>query len=244
MLGIEGGAQRPLAAARLIPLDAMETKGLLFIPDISGFTHFVTEMDIKHSRFIIQKLLEVLIDANELGLEISEVEGDAILFYRFGTAPTMEELYRQVHRMFCDFHRRLKEADPASRCSCVPCTTAVEALSLKVVTHYGEFASYNVRNFSKLVGKDVIVAHQLLKNDIPDREYWLVTAGMMPQEAPACFPDWMEWGRSAKRTESGEIAFHYAPLVPLRDIVDRPVEFRHQMKKLSPDRHEPGRLEP
>lgn len=197
----------------------METKGLLFIPDISGFTRFVNEMEIEHSRFILEKLLEVLIDANDLGLEISEVEGDAILFYRFGPAPRMQELCAQVQRMFCDFHRALKAADPASQCSCVPCATAVEALSLKVVTHYGEFASYNVKNFSKLIGKDVIVAHQLLKNDVPDREYWLVTSGMMEDGSPVPPSEWVKWDRGTKHTENGEIGFHYAPLKCLREAI-------------------------
>ena len=62
----------------------METRGLLFIPDISGFTRFVNEIEIEHTRHIIQQLLEVLINANKIGLEISEIEGDAILFYKFG----------------------------------------------------------------------------------------------------------------------------------------------------------------
>ncbi|MDQ3019785.1 MAG: DUF2652 domain-containing protein [Bacteroidota bacterium] len=73
----------------------MENKGLLFIPDISGFTKFVNEMEIGHSRLIIQELLETMINANEIGLEISEIEGDAILFYKFGEAPELKELYRQ-----------------------------------------------------------------------------------------------------------------------------------------------------
>ena len=63
--------------------EKMETKGLLFIPDISGFTRFVNETEIEHSRLIIQELLETLINTNEIGLEISEIEGDAILFYKF-----------------------------------------------------------------------------------------------------------------------------------------------------------------
>ena len=62
----------------------MENKGLLFIPDISGFTRFVNETEIEHSRLIIQELLEILINANQIGLEVSEIEGDAILFYKFG----------------------------------------------------------------------------------------------------------------------------------------------------------------
>ena len=62
----------------------MDNKGLVFIPDISGFTNFVTNTEIEHSRHVIQELLELLIDSNPLKLEISEVEGDAILFYKFG----------------------------------------------------------------------------------------------------------------------------------------------------------------
>jgi hypothetical protein len=52
----------------------LENKGLLFIPDISGFTQFVNQTDIEHSRLIIQELLEILINANQIGLEVSEVE--------------------------------------------------------------------------------------------------------------------------------------------------------------------------
>ena len=65
----------------------MDNKGLLFIPDISGFTNFVANAEIEHSRHIIQELLEVLIESNKLGLEISEVEGDAILFTNSGIYP-------------------------------------------------------------------------------------------------------------------------------------------------------------
>ena len=61
-----------------------DNKGLLFIPDISGFTRFVNGTEIEHSRMIIQELLEGLINSNLMELEISEIEGDAILFYKYG----------------------------------------------------------------------------------------------------------------------------------------------------------------
>ncbi|HEY4337501.1 MAG TPA: DUF2652 domain-containing protein, partial [Puia sp.] len=83
----------------------MENKGLLFIPDISGFTRFVNGTDIDHSRLIIQELLETLINANQSGFEVSEIEGDAILFYKFGDKPEMGALYKQVEAMFCGFHK-------------------------------------------------------------------------------------------------------------------------------------------
>jgi hypothetical protein len=193
----------------------MENKGLLFIPDISGFTRFVTETEIGHSRLIIQELLELLINANQTELEISEVEGDAILFYRFGEAPALQELYTQVARMFSDFHRHLQAYDALRFCQCKACISAVN-LSLKVITHYGEFTRYNVKNFQKLIGKDVIVAHQLLKNDIDQHEYWLVTNALPQSDPPRGFTGWMEWSSSQKLTESGAIPFHYAPLSALK----------------------------
>jgi hypothetical protein len=201
----------------------METKGLLFIPDISGFTRFVTESEISHSRLIIQELLELLINANQIGLEVSEIEGDAILFYKFGDPPELAELYKQVEKMFCLFHKSLMAYDKSKYCQCKACTSAA-GLSLKVITHYGEFTGYNVKNFSKLIGKDVIVAHQLLKNDIEQHEYWLVTKGLLDDHPPADFTKWMNWNGSMKQTEAGEIHFHYTQLSQLKDeISDEPL---------------------
>src|SRR5690348_15446902 len=102
----------------------MDNKGLLFIPDISGFTRFVNETDIEHCRLIIQELLEILLNANRIGLAVSEIEGDAILFYKFGEPPALEELYRQVEEMFCAFHRNLVAYEQRRYCQCNACTAA------------------------------------------------------------------------------------------------------------------------
>ena len=158
----------------------MENKGLLFIPDISGFSRFVAETEIDHSRLIIQELLEILINANNIGLEISEIEGDAILFYKFGDPPAVNEIYKQVEKMFVEFHRSIIAYEQRRYCQCQACISAIN-LTLKVITHYGEFTGYNVKNFSKLIGKDIIVAHQLLKNDIEQHEYWLITQNLLPE---------------------------------------------------------------
>jgi hypothetical protein len=193
----------------------MEHKGLLFIPDISGFTRFVTETEIDHSRRIIQELLEVVIDANQLGLEVSEVEGDAVLFFKFGASPDLKQLYEQVERTFRQFHERLAAYEISRFCQCRTCVSA-SSLTLKIITHYGEFTSYNVRTFNKLIGRDVIVAHQLLKNDIDQHEYWLVTSDLLRDGPPAELPDWITWHRGSKRTENGDVPFQYAPLSELR----------------------------
>ena len=196
----------------------MENRGLLFIPDISGFTRFVTEMEIDHSRHIIQELLEILINANSIGLEISEIEGDAILFYRYGNPPELKLVYDQVEKMFCEFHRHISGYEYRRLCQCKACRAAIN-LTLKVITHYGEFTGYNVRNFSKLIGKDVIVAHQLMKNEIEQHEYWLVTDELLENRSPEHLKNWMLWDHSAKKTETGDIPFQYTQLTPLKSEI-------------------------
>src|SRR5882724_7597535 len=213
----------------------MENRGLLFIPDISGFTRFLNEVEIEHSRFIIQQLLEVLIEANDVGLEISEIEGDAILFYKSGEPQKFESLYKQVEKMFRAFHQYLIAYDNRKICQCKACISAID-LSLKIITHYGEFTPVSVQRFINLVGKDVIVAHQLLKNDIVQHEYWLVTKGLLQDKQPAELTQWMHWDSSTKQTENGEISFHYTQLGALKDDIPRSptrVDVSKKIKMLS-----------
>lgn len=214
----------------------MENRGLLFIPDISGFTRFVNETEINHSRLIIQELLEIMINANKIGLIVSEIEGDAILFYKFGEAPELKDLYNQVEEMFRAFHSNLVAYEDRRFCQCKACMSAIH-LSLKVITHFGEFTDYHVKNFRKLIGKDVIVAHQLLKNDIDHHEYWLVTQNLLKDKPPADLAESMNWNSSAKQLESGEIAFHYTQLGHLKNkiIAETPPELdlSRKMKVIS-----------
>ena len=72
-------------------------------------------------------------------------------------------------------------------------------LTLKVITHYGEFTGYNVKTFNKLIGKDVIVAHQLLKNEIEQHEYWLVTNDLLQNRSPEGIKSWMTWDRVRRK---------------------------------------------
>ena len=224
----------------------MTTNGLLFIPDISGFTAFVTATEIDHSRLIIQELLEVVIASNQIGLQVSEVEGDAVLFFRFGDCPDMGALSAQVERTFRDFHRRLGAYEINRFCQCRACVSA-GSLTLKVITHYGEFTSYTVSRFEKLIGKDVIVAHQLLKNHLDQREYWLVTSGLPSDGPTADLPPWIEWSPGTQRTEAGDILFRYTPLTPLRrqvavEPLDLGLEVGSRTKMLSASREYPAHI--
>jgi hypothetical protein len=194
----------------------MEYNGFIFIPDISGFTRFVNDVELKHSQHIIRELLETILDANEMGLKVSEIEGDAILFYRLGELPCLDATYKQVEKMFLSFHRHLEFYESQRTCHCEACMSAIH-LSLKVITHYGEFTEYKIKDFRKLIGKDIIVAHQLLKNDIPEHEYWLITNNLSGGNLPGKFTPWMKWNRGSKQVDESEISFHFAQLGQLKN---------------------------
>ncbi|WP_339701005.1 DUF2652 domain-containing protein [uncultured Roseivirga sp.] len=195
------------------------TKGLIFIPDISGFTSFVKKVEIEHSRLIVEELLEVLIDTNEMELIVSEIEGDAILFYKFGEKPNLKVVHQQVKKMFTAFHKSLMAYVSRKYCQCEACLSASD-LTLKVITHYGEFTEYNVKNFSKLIGKDVIVAHELLKNDIDHHEYWLVSEGLFKKsEMQSETVGSIIWTGGQKTTKDENIPFHYSSLGYLKSKI-------------------------
>lgn len=211
---------------------------LIFIPDISGFTQFVNETEITHSQHIIEELLEILIDANQIGLEVSEIEGDAILFYKEGQLPSAQELLDQVERMFVKFHAHLKMYETHRICQCGACCTA-NNLSLKFVGHFGEVRKNQVKNHSKLFGKDVILAHRLLKNQISFGEYALFTSSVIEDKSEWSSIDHAAWTNPRHGSEAydaGEVNFCYSNLRTLASLVPEPqiedFSLRGETKKL------------
>ena len=199
----------------------MENQAIIFIPDISGFTKFVTKTEIEHSNHIISELIEVIINSNMLKLTISEIEGDAVLFYLKGNPPKIEEIINQSKRMFIDFHTNLNEMEWSALCKCGACSTASN-LTLKFITHYGEIREVPIQKFTKLIGSDVILAHRLLKNNVPEREYILITDNYLKSQQSEFFiqEDWIDIKSNIEIVEDfGEINTKYIPLTPLKKLV-------------------------
>ncbi len=146
---------------------------LLFIPDISGFTDFVNKTEINHSRHIISELLELIINSDKLKLTVSEIEGDAVLFFK-EEIPSVSELIQQCQQTFIAFHSHLRRYDSERICRCGACETASQ-LSLKFIIHKGDIQKINIKDHQKLHGPDVILAHKFLKNSIPGDEYILLS---------------------------------------------------------------------
>lgn len=198
---------------------------LLFMPDISGFTEFVNSTEISHAQSIIQEVLEIIIESNQINLEIGEIEGDAIFFYRIGPPPTLDQLLKQVQNMFTKFHRHLQMYDKQRICSCIACSSAAQ-LKLKIVAHFGEVAGYSVKSHRKLFGRDVIVLHRLLKNNLNKKEYALLTDALMEGAgATDQFPEWFLPEQAKEQYDVGEISFSVTDLSKLKErLPELPLE--------------------
>ena len=146
----------------------------MLIPDISGFTHFVNNTEIIHGVHIISELLETIIDSNNIGFEVAEIEGDAVFFYRKGKRPSAQELYQQTERMYISFHKQLMLYERDRICSCGACSS-VNNLKIKFISHYGDIVERMIYNHFQLMGSDVTMVHKLLKNNVNEDEYLLIS---------------------------------------------------------------------
>lgn len=195
----------------------MALEASIFIPDISGYTEFVTRTELEHSSHIINELLEVLVESNFTDLTLGEIEGDALLFYRTGAPLPLKEMTRQAIAMFSNFHNRLKIIERDSICQCGACKTASN-LSLKFVVHYGAIQEMRIANFVKASGIDMIIAHRLLKNSLPSDEYVLATARYLEAAEDRKTTSELNWiSASEDYGAVGEIPFRYALLAAVRE---------------------------
>ena len=177
---------------------------LICIPDISGFTEFMSETNFELSSKIIPALLNQIIYTNEIGLKVSEIEGDAVLFFKTGEMPSLEKLIEQCRVFYTEFYTE----------------TIPEILGLKIILHYGkEIALTKVGNRIKLFGEDLIIAHKLLKNKIRMNEYLLLTEGLTNYYKEHNLDNQFDWGslkqNSTEYEHVGEINYSYISLKPL-----------------------------
>ena len=208
----------------------MPTKtGHMVLADISGYTAFVADTELEHSREILNELLETLVRSLAEHLEIGQIEGDAIFALGEGMpadpAAWLEEC-------FFRFHRHLNRIKEVTTCPCKACAN-VGILTLKFICHWGEYLPQTFLDKTTYVGNAVNMAHRLLKNKVPSREYLLVT-----DEALAHFPPSLKERMAPHREQYdlGGVDTHWVDLSPLRsdprahDVVKRVDEEHAQMR--------------
>lgn len=191
---------------------------LICIPDMTGFTRFMSETSIDFSRKVIPPLLQTIVNSNVIGLKLSEIEGDAVLFYRTGPLPTLKELVEQCKMFYVDFGHRLTQlkmehADDYQK------HISSSRLGLKIIVHYGEVSLNHIGDRIKLFGEDVITAHRLLKNSVEKHEYLLLTEKYLSNYSDEEIGSTLRWSELEKREDEyshiGKIGYRYIDLESL-----------------------------
>ena len=171
--------QAPGPASSTNP-DAPAGDRYLLLADISGYTAFLSGVELEHgldfsggvpaAYGILAALLGTVIEGIAPEFAVVKLEGDAV----FAAAPAVSldgqgdrvvEMIGATYRAFVEARTR---AIPSSDHVCTACP-AVANLDLKAVLHRGPAVLQSVGSGSDLLGPAVTVAHRLLKNTVRDR---------------------------------------------------------------------------
>ncbi|TXD85203.1 DUF2652 domain-containing protein [Subsaximicrobium wynnwilliamsii] len=188
---------------------------LICIPDISGFTKFMSETNSDLSHKVVSSLLNKIIYTNTIDLKVSEIEGDAIFFYLPGELPSFEILLKQCRHFHDEFYKQLKNLTNQNSGN-EDSENINHMLGLKIILHYGEHVeAVQIGSRIKLMGEDVIIAHRLMKNAIKEDEYILFSNGLLDQYEKAQLADNMD----LKQLKSGKNNYKHLGEVNYKYIV-------------------------
>src|ERR1043165_1323639 len=194
----------------------MAEAATILIPDISGYTDFVTQTEVEHGTFILNSLLEGIVQMVSGDYVVSEIEGDAVLLYKKGNPPSKKEMVEQCVKIFTAFHTMIRTFAGAPFCQCKACT-GLSDLTLKFVVHYGTIAEHSVARFTKASGIDMVISHRLLKNNIPGHEYLLTTDSYLKNIPDSAEANDLEWMQATEEYPSiGIVEFSFASLTALK----------------------------
>jgi len=143
--------------------------GYLLIADITGYTAFLRESELDHAKDSLRSLLDLLIEQTKPPLQISRLEGDAVISYApegsFQQGQTLVEL---IEATYVEFRRALDLMVLNTTCNCLACRN-ISNLDLKFFVHYGRFALEPLPAYTELIGSDVNLIHRLTKNTVTEK---------------------------------------------------------------------------
>jgi len=135
------------------------------IADISGYTQFVSGVELEHAQDIIADIMDTLVRALRPPFRLAKFEGDAAFVYALADKVDGSALQDSIEQAYFAFRKRLRSIKQASNCECQACSR-MQSLDVKFVVHHGQFIRQKMSGREELAGRDVILVHRLLKNDV------------------------------------------------------------------------------
>ena len=138
------------------------------IADISGYTNFLSGVEIDHAQDIIADIMDTLVRALRPPFHLAKFEGDAAFVYAVTEKVDGSLLQDSIESASFAFRKRLRNIKQSSTCACQACSR-MQSLDVKFVSHHGEFIKHKMAGREELAGRDVILVHRFLKNDVNKR---------------------------------------------------------------------------
>ncbi|MGO8799864.1 MAG: DUF2652 domain-containing protein [Roseiarcus sp.] len=135
------------------------------IADISGYTSFISGVELDHAQDIIADIMDTLLRALRPTFRLAKFEGDAAFVYAAADKVDGSLLQDAIESAYFAFRKRLRNIKQASSCECQACRH-MQSLDVKFVVHHGEFIKQKMAGQQELAGRDVILVHRLLKNEV------------------------------------------------------------------------------
>jgi len=135
------------------------------IADISGYTEYLSGVEIDHAQDILADLIGTIVTALKPTFRLAKLEGDAAFCFAPTDKVDASVLLDAVERCYFGFRRRRRDVRQATSCECNACLR-IPDLNLKFVAHHGLAISQKVAGQTELLGSDVILVHRLLKNKV------------------------------------------------------------------------------
>ncbi|MGD8850452.1 MAG: DUF2652 domain-containing protein [Anaerolineales bacterium] len=146
----------------------MAERGYLVIADITGYTAFLSGTELEHAQDTLGSLLELLVNNTKDPLQISRLEGDAVIsFANAGSLLKTQTLLENLETTYVAFRQAQQRMRLNTTCTCKACRN-IPNLDLKFVVHFGEFMLQDIGAYTELIGPEVNLIHRLVKNSITE----------------------------------------------------------------------------
>ncbi|NIM94100.1 MAG: DUF2652 domain-containing protein [Anaerolineales bacterium] len=147
----------------------MIQRGFLVIADITGYTAFLSGSELEHAQDSLRSLIELLIKQTTPPLQISRLEGDAVISYApEGSFLQGQTLLESLEGTYIAFRLAQQRMQLNTTCTCLACKN-IPNLDLKFFVHYGEYMEQKLGPYTELIGNDVNLVHRLLKNQVTEK---------------------------------------------------------------------------
>ena len=194
----------------------MTSEGTFVLADIGGYTTFLSEVGIEHAKEITSHLFNGMVKLNQRRWKVGNVVGDCLFLYT-DSRESPDDFFAHLRGLYEHFRSSIAEIASGSTCRCGACDRSGD-LALKFVVHAGEFDTQQIAGRQELIGPEIVVAHRLLKNSVPLREYALLTTPLADVAQASGLP--VSPGRDEYQ-DIGAVEYLYLDLEPVREAFDK-----------------------